>query len=90
MSKLNDALKQLKRWLSASCIAHKKITTCVINGLITSVINGLITSVINGLITSVINGLIAYVINGLILSQADLSMIIIKLIASLITKLIIA
>ena len=82
MSKLNDAVKQLKRWLSASCIAHKKITTCVINGLI--------TSVINGLITSVINGLIAYVINGLILSQADLSMIIIKLIASLITKLIIA
>ena len=74
MSKLNDAVKQLKRWLSASCIAHKKITTCVINGLI----------------TSVINGLIAYVINGLILSQADLSMIIIKLIASLITKLIIA
>ena len=53
-------------------------------------INGLITSVINGLITSVINGLIAYVINGLILSQADLSMIIIKLIASLITELIIA
>ena len=61
----------------------------MINGLITSVINGLITSVINGLIAYVINGLITCVINGLILSQTDLSIIIIKLIASLITELII-